>query len=244
MNRLLSFLYGVFCYLAFLVTFLYLIGFVGDLPVPKSVDSGVPAPAVLAIPINLALVALFGIQHSVMARPGFKQWWTHFVPPAIERSSYVLLANVALIILFTLWVPMPQQVWLVQSSLAATVIWVLFALGWVLVLSSTFLINHFDLFGLRQVYMNLKNKEYAPIGFRTPFFYRIVRHPLMLGFIVSFWAAPMMTVGRLLFAASMTTYILIALQLEEHDLAAYFGEAYQKYRQRVSMLVPWRERKI
>ncbi|RDS80381.1 methanethiol S-methyltransferase [Dyella psychrodurans] len=239
MARVLGFVYGVLCYLAFFLTFLYLIGFVGNLAVPKSIDAGSPASLTAAISTNLALVALFGIQHSVMARPGFKSWWTRWVPQTIERSSYVLLASLVLILLFALWVPIKSEVWRVQSSFASTVLWVLFALGWTLVLGSTILINHFDLFGLRQVYLNLKNKAYTPIGFRIPLFYRVVRHPLVLGFLIAFWATPMMTAGHLLFAATMTTYVLIALQFEERDLVAAFGERYRQYQQRVSMLIPW-----
>ncbi|RDS84918.1 isoprenylcysteine carboxylmethyltransferase family protein [Dyella monticola] len=243
MIRLLCFIYGLVCYLAFFATFLYLIGFVGNLPVPKTIDGGTPASLGKTISIDLALVALFAFQHSVMARPGFKRWWTRFMPQAIERSSYVLLASLILCLLFWRWVPITQEVWHLHAPFVTTVLWVLFALGWLVVLTSTYLINHFDLFGLRQVYLNLRNRSYAPIGFRTPFLYRIVRHPLMLGFLVSFWAAPVMTRGHLLFAAAMTMYVLIALQLEERDMATYFGEPYRTYRRRVAMLLPWRVRR-
>ena len=243
MTRLLAFLYGVICYLIFLATFLYLIGFIGNLLVPKSVDSGIPGSFVLALMTNLVLIGIFGIQHSVMARPGFKQWWKRFMPPPIERSSYVLFASLALILMFWLWKPITLEVWHIHMPAAVAALWVMFALGWFVVLSCTFLIDHFDLFGLRQVYLNLKQRSYSPVGFREPFFYRLVRHPLMLGFIISFWAAPVMTVGRLVFAAGMTGYILIALQFEERDMVTYFGEEYRKYRQRVPMLVPWHRRR-
>jgi methanethiol S-methyltransferase len=173
MTRLLCFLYGVVCYLAFFIAFLYLIGFVGNLVVPKSIDTGSPVRFAEAITVNLVLVALFGIQHSVMARPGFKRWWTRWVPQTIERSSYVLLASLMLLLLFALWMPMTHEVWRVPSSIASLVLWMLFALGWALVLTSTVLINHFDLFGLRQVYLNLKNKTYTPIGFRIPLLYAL-----------------------------------------------------------------------
>ncbi|MFC3652942.1 methanethiol S-methyltransferase [Dyella humi] len=243
MTRLLAFLYGVLCYLIFLATFLYLIGFIGNLVVPKSIDSGIPGSFALALTTNLVLIGIFGIQHSVMARPGFKQWWKRFIPPSIERSSYVLFASAALILMFWLWKPITQEVWHIRMPVAVSALWVMFALGWGVVLSCTFLIDHFDLFGLRQVYLNLKQRNYSPVGFREPFFYRLVRHPLMLGFIISFWAAPVMTVGRLIFAAGMTGYILIALQFEERDMVTYFGEEYRKYRQRVPMLVPWHRRR-
>lgn len=243
MTRLVCFIYGLVCYLAFFATFLYLIGFVGNLPLPKTIDSGTPASPGETVAVDLALVALFGLQHSVMARPGFKRWWTRFMPPAIERSSYVLLASLTLCLLFWRWLPSTQEVWHLRALPITVLLWVLFALGWVVVLTSTYLINHFDLFGLRQVYLNLKNRGYAPIGFRTPFLYRIVRHPLMLGFLISFWAAPVMTRGHLLFASAMTAYVLIALQLEERDLSAYFGEPYRTYRHRVAMLLPWRVRR-
>ncbi|HSR63781.1 MAG TPA: NnrU family protein [Gammaproteobacteria bacterium] len=238
MSRLFAFVYGVLCYLLFFVTLLYAIGFIGNLVVPKSIDSGIPVSYALAIPVNLVLLAIFAIQHSVMARPAFKRWWTQYVPPSIERSTYVLLSSLALILLYWLWKPMPEVIWHVDNTAGRYVLWALFWAGWVLVLISTFLISHFDLFGLRQVYLNLKNRPYSPPPFKDPLLYRIVRHPIMLGFIIAFWATPHMSAGHLLFAIGTTAYIIIALQLEERDLVAHHGEDYEEYRKRVSMLIP------
>jgi protein-S-isoprenylcysteine O-methyltransferase Ste14 len=238
MNRYLTIGYGAACYVAFLAAFLYAIGFVGNLVVPRSVDHGVEASIGEAVVVNVLLLGLFAAQHSVMARPAFKRWWTRLVPKTTERSTYVLLASLALFLLFWQWRTMPAIVWNVTWPPGRTVLWVLFAAGWSTVLLTTFMINHFDLFGLRQVYLAWRGKPYSDLAFRTSLLYRVVRHPLMLGFIVAFWATPTMSAGHLLFAVATTGYILIAIQLEEHDLNAALGEQYREYRGRVPMLIP------
>jgi protein-S-isoprenylcysteine O-methyltransferase Ste14 len=236
--RSLAVVYGVVAYTIFFATFLYAIGFVGGVAVPKTIDSGAVGPIAPTLLIDTVLLGIFAVQHSVMARPAFKRWWTRLVPPPVERSTYVLFASLALILLFWQWRPLPTPEWSVQSEAAAMVIWALFWIGWATVLLSTFLINHFDLFGLRQVWAYRRNREIPPSEFHTPLFYRVVRHPLYLGFIIAFWAAPTMSQGRLFFALATTAYILIAIQLEEHDLTSVFGDTYRDYKARVGMLIP------
>lgn len=238
MGRILAFVYGVVSYLIFLLTFLYAIGFVGNSLVPKSIDSGERIDFGQALLINALLLAVFALQHSVMARPGFKSWWTKVVPKPVERSTYVVLASASLILLFWQWRPMTDVIWSFENPIARYVMWALFFLGWATVLVGTFLINHFDLFGLRQVYLYQKGKDYTELGFRTPFLYKIVRHPIMLGFIIAFWATPHMTVGHLIFAIATTAYILIAIQLEERDIVGAHGATYEEYRKKVSMILP------
>ena len=238
MKRYLTIGYGGAAYALFLVVFLYLVGFVGGFLVPRTVDHGIAAPIGQAIVVNTALVALFGVQHSVMARPWFKRWWTRFIPASIERSTYVWLSNAVLLLLYWQWRTMPAVIWHVQLPAGRLVVWVLFWLGWATALTSTFLINHFDLFGLRQVYLAAREKPYTNLDFRTRSLYRLVRHPLMLGFLIAFWSAPTMTAGHLLFAVGMTSYILVAVQMEERDLVAELGDQYRDYRRDVPMLLP------
>ena len=235
MARLLALIYGAVSYLIFFVTFLYAIGFVGNLVVPKSIDSGVEGPFVPSLVIDAVLLSLFAIQHSVMARPAFKKAWTRIVPSVVERSTYVLLASLLIDLLFWQWRPLRATIWSVSNPAAVLILQIIFFAGWAIVLISTFLINHFDLFGLRQVYLYHK---YQNLEFRTRGFYRFVRHPLMTGFIIAFWATPNMTVGHLVFTIATTAYILIAIQIEERDLKSIHGEAYEDYRRKVSMLIP------
>jgi len=237
MGRVLAFLYGVVCYAFFFVVFLYAIGFVENLVVPKAIDTGEAGALVPTLLIDAALLGVFAIQHSVMARPAFKAWWTKIVPAPVELSTYVLFASAALVLVFWQWRPLPQVLWSLQGG-AATAVLTISLVGFLIVLTSTFLINHFDLFGLRQVHAYATGKEIPPPEFTTPLFYRFVRHPLYLGFIIAFWAAPVMTVGHLLFAGATTAYMLIAIQLEEHDLIGIFGDRYRLYRQQAGMLWP------
>lgn len=236
--RSLAVLYGVAAYAVFFATFLYSIGFVGGFGVPKSIDSGVAGPLAATLAINTLLLGVFAVQHSLMARPAFKDWWTRFVPAPVERSTYVLASSLALILLFWQWRPLPEVVWSLPDGPARTAVWALFWFGWATVLLSTFLINHFDLFGLRQVWAYRWRREIPPPNFRTPLFYRVVRHPIYLGFIIAFFAAPTMSQGRLIFAIATTAYVIIAIQLEEHDLVNVFGDRYRDYRSRVGMLLP------
>lgn len=238
-----SFLYGLAAYGACLVILLYLIGFSGNLLVPTSVDHGPPAPWPEAVGVDLLLLALFGVQHSVMARRSFKRWWTRLIPPAVERSTFVLATSLVLALLFWQWRPIPAPiVWQVDHPAAAHALMVLFWLGWAMVLFSTFLINHFELFGLQQVFAGLTGREMPSVQFKTPSLYRYVRHPLYLGLLLGFWAIPVMSVGNLLFSAGASIYILVGIWFEERDLVALFGERYRRYRREVGMLLPIRGR--
>jgi methanethiol S-methyltransferase len=242
-GRIVAFLYGIAAYLIFFVTFLYAIGFVEDLVVPRTIDgsTAIPsAPLMQALIFNLVLMSIFAFQHSVMARPQFKRWWTKVVPPSVERTTYVLLASLALALLIWQWRPMPTIVWQIAEPRVAMAVTGLSFAGWLIVLTSTFLINHFELFGLHQVANNLTGRAMPAPRFRTPLFYRFLRHPIYLGFIIAFWAAPIMTVGHLLFAAVTTVYIFVGIWLEERDLIEVFGEEYRQYKRQVSALVPWR----
>lgn len=237
MNRFLALVYGVLCYALFLGSFTYAIFFVGDIIVPKTIDSGAVSPTFVAVAINALLLAAFAIQHSVMARQGFKRAWTKVVPKPVERSTYTLAASLVLILLLWQWRPIPQLVWDLQGA-AATVLSVTFWLGWALLLTSTFLINHFELFGLKQVWTYFSRSEHKEAAFRTPSLYKIVRHPLYLGFVIAFWSAPRMSVGHLIFSIATTGYILLGIYFEERDLIKAHGQAYRRYRDQVPMLLP------
>jgi protein-S-isoprenylcysteine O-methyltransferase Ste14 len=241
LGRLFAFFYGLAAYLVFFGTILYAIGFVTGLLVPKTIDTGNVAPLLEALVVNLLLMALFAVQHSVMARKQFKEWWTQYVPRSVERSTYVLFSSLALILLFWQWRPIPTMLWQINDPQLALAVTGASMIGWVLVFLSTFLINHFELFGLHQVANNLAGRPMPPVRFKTPVLYKVVRHPIYLGFIIAFWVAPTMTAGHLLFAAVTTAYIFVGIALEERDLIEMFGDEYRNYRQRVSMLIPWRK---
>jgi protein-S-isoprenylcysteine O-methyltransferase Ste14 len=244
MAGLVAVIYGVVAYGFTLVALLYLIGFVGNLIVPKSIDSGSAGPLVQSVIVDTMLIGLFALQHSVMARQGFKRWWTRIVPPSVERSTYVLFTSVILLILYWQWQPIPALVWSVHNPIAAAVLDGIFWLGWVVLVASTFMLSHFELFGLSQVFARLFGKQLSDAKFRAPLLYRHVRHPIYLGVLLAVWATPAMTAGHLLFSAAITAYILVGIQLEERDLLQQFGNQYRNYRQHAAMLVPLPGRKF
>jgi protein-S-isoprenylcysteine O-methyltransferase Ste14 len=242
-KRLAFFAYGSLSYLIFFATFLYAIGFIGNFGVPRTLDGTPSEPLAVAFAIDVALLTLFAVQHSVMARKWFKDWWTRIVPRPLERSTYVLFSSLALILLFWLWRPLGGVVWSIEDPVGRVVLRAMFAFGWALVLTSTFLINHFDLFGLRQVWLFLLGRPYTTLKFGTPGPYRLVRHPLYVGWLFAFWCTPTMTLAHLLFSVATTGYILIAIQLEERDLVREHGDTYKAYRRSVPMLIPFTRRR-
>lgn len=244
MKKGLTIVYGVICYVIFLVTFLYAVGFIGNLLVPKSIDSPDNGTGGDSIITNILLLSVFALQHSIMARPEFKKWWTRIVPTEIERSTYVLLSSLALVLIFWKWDPNGQVVWEVVNPVGKSLLTATYFLGWLIVLLSTFMINHFDLFGLKQVFYYFKNKPLEELNFNTNWFYRIVRHPIMLGFLIAFWSAPVMTMGHLLFSITTSMYILVAVKfLEERDLVKALGADYKKYQKTVPMLIPFTKKR-
>ena len=240
MARIMTLLYGAIVYLFFLVTFLYTIGFVEGIPGIKAIDTGPTDGVWTSLTVDVLLLGVFAVQHSVMARRGFKRWWTGFIPPAVERSTYVLAASLAVALLLWQWRPIPSIVWAVDNPSGRILLYLISALGWVTLLTSTFLINHFELFGLQQVFNYWRGARVEPAAFKTPALYKYVRHPLYVGFILAFWATPRMTQGHLLFAAATTAYIFVGIFFEERDLIAHFGDEYRRYRRRVPMILPFR----
>ena len=238
MKKTFLLLYGMTAYFAFFVTILYMMGFLGNFTVPKDINDGTPAPATQAIAVNLLLILAFAVQHTIMARPAFKRWWTQFVPKSIERSTFVLIASLILAVIFWQWRPMPGVLWSIENPVGRAVIYTLFMAGWVFVFYSSFLINHFDLFGLRQVFLHFRDEPYKPVPMKVVSLYRLVRNPLMLGFVIAVWAAPTMTYGHLLFAAGMTAYVFVGIQFEERTLSNELGAVYEAYRRRTPMLFP------
>lgn len=241
MNKFLQMLYALAAYAFFLATFLYSIAFVGDLPVPRTIDSGPETALLSALLIDAALLGIFALQHTVMARPAFKRWWTTIVPVGIERATYVLASSAALVLLFWQWRPLGATVWALDGA-AAQAAAAIFWLGWLIVLASTFMLSHFELFGLTQAYAAFRGHAVKSVPFQTPLLYGFIRHPIMLGFIIAFWAAPTMSLGHLVFAIATTIYILVALQFEEADLVKAFGAQYADYRRRIPMLIPFSRR--
>jgi len=240
MSKIATLIYGLVCYVMFLGVFLYLIGFLGNFPdaIPKSIDSGVEGALAMALVVNVLLLAVFGVQHTVMARPTFKRWWTKIVPAPVERSTYVLITNLLLALLVWQWRPMVGVIWNVDNSIGRVILWALFGAGWLLVLVATLQINHLDLFGMRQVWLYFQGKPYTPVQLATPVLYKHVRHPLYVGWLTVFWVTPTMSAGHLVFAVGSTIYILIAIYFEERNLVQYHGEGYVEYRQRTPMLIP------
>lgn len=244
MGKILAFLYGVVAYVVFLVAFLYAIGFAGNIVVPKSISSGADSPLLQGLLVNSVLLGLFAIQHSIMARPAFKKWLTGIISPAIERSTFVLISSLLLLLMYWKWQPLTTVVWQAENEVIAMTLMGVYFFGWLVVFLSTFMISHFELFGLKQIFENFKNKSPQSPKFQTNFFYKIVRHPIMLGFIIAFWATPLMTVGHLLFAVMTTGYILVAVKyLEEKDLRKAIGVEYEEYQENVPMIIPFTKQK-